>query len=239
MNDCLTAWSVSFEHKGRRVLDGVTISVTPGRITALMGPNGSGKSTLIWLLAGLWTPCQGLVGLTYDGRPSGPGDIRAPRFPLVGLGMAFQQGGLWEHLSVQRHLMLVAGKAANSADVQANVERTLDMFKLQDLRRRVPGQLSGGQRQRLSIARAMLAGTKWILLDEPLSHLDTPGQHELLDILEQALTISQAGILLSLHDPQTACRLADNVVILNAGRIVQQGHPNGLMLSPSSETSAS
>jgi len=69
MHDCLTAWNVSFEHKGRRVLDGVTVSVAPGRITALMGSNGSGKSTLIWLLAGLWKPCRGLVGLTRDGRP--------------------------------------------------------------------------------------------------------------------------------------------------------------------------
>ena len=152
-----------------------------------------------------------------------------PKFPLAGLGMAFQQGGLWEHLSVQRHLMLVAGTAASSADAQTNVERMLDMFKLQDLRRRVPGQLSGGQRQRLSIARAMLSATRWLLLDEPLSHLDTPGQHELLDILEQALTSSQAGILLSLHDRQTACRLADNLVILNEGRVVQQGSPHDLL----------
>ncbi len=181
------------------VLHDVSLSLRRGKICALLGPSGAGKTTLLWVLAGLWPPSHGRVA-----RAAGK------------LGMVFQQPGLWDHLTVEQHLKIVG------AD-RDRAEQALAAMKLTDLRRRRPGAMSGGERQRLSIARALAIDPVWLLLDEPMAHLDGPSRADLFDLLRAALADSNAGVLLATHHAGEAMRLADNCAILINGHITQYG----------------
>lgn len=220
---CLVAQDLSFGYGRRSVLDGVNLRVVPGRATALVGPSGSGKTTLIWLLAGLLRPAAGRVGLVEEGPTAAQADDPAAhgRMPI---GMVFQQPALWDHLTVERHLELVlAGRGLARADRRQRVDRALSQMRLDPLRRRRPGQLSGGERQRLAIARALVGRPRWLLLDEPLAHLDGPVRGQLFELLRQALAEAQAGVLMATHSAAEALRLADDIVILLDGRVAQAG----------------
>ncbi|NLF29273.1 MAG: ABC transporter ATP-binding protein [Planctomycetes bacterium] len=202
----LTGEHLSYRYGDRRVVDDVSLSVAPGRAAALVGASGAGKTTLLWLLAGLLRPLEGRR------RVEGP------------VGMVFQQPGLWDHLTVREHLALVlAGKGLSGARRRRRVDAVLGQMRLADLQRRRPGQLSGGERQRVAIARALAAAPRWLLLDEPLAHLDGTARTELFALLADALRDTGAGILLATHNTAEALRLADDVIIMVDGRIVQQG----------------
>jgi sulfate transport system ATP-binding protein len=144
--------------------------------------------------------------------------------PLEGLGIVFQEPALWEHLSAEQHLRLVlAGKTASAGERRQRARAALGRLRLEHLRRRRPGQMSGGERQRLAIARAIVAGPRWLLLDEPLAHLDHSSREELLEILRELLAGTGAGVLISTHEPGEALRLSDHLVILIDGAVAQAG----------------
>ncbi len=200
-----------FSYQDRPVLRGLTLCVQPGRTTLLLGDNGSGKTTAMWLLAGLLQPFAGSIVLCDD--PGTASTHRPARFPLVGLGIVFQQPALWEHLTVAGHLELVLkGRGLGVADRRGRISDTLERLGLADLARRRASRLSGGQRQRLAIARALVIGPSWLLLDEPLSHLDAQGQQVLLDLLARPAS-ERPGILLTAHDDRLA-RFAADVITL-------------------------
>jgi ABC-type multidrug transport system ATPase subunit len=181
------------------VLKDVSLTLERGRVCALVGPSGAGKTTLLWVMAGLWETDGGRV-------TRGPGR----------LGMVFQQPGLWDHLTVEQHLKLVGADRGQR-------ERAMERMRLTDLRRRRPGRMSGGERQRLSIARALAVEPAWLLLDEPMAHLDGPARSALFDLLRDALAGSNAGVLLATHHAVEAMRLADETAVLIDGRLVQHG----------------
>jgi len=183
----------------RGILHEVSLTLPRGKIGALLGPSGAGKSTLLWVLSGLWQQDSGEVS-RGDGR----------------LGMVFQQPGLWDHLTVADHLKIVG------ADTK-QIDKTLGLMKLTALRDRRPGTMSGGERQRLSIARALAINPAWLLLDEPMAHLDGPTRQDLFDLLRNALSELNAGVLIATHHAQEAMRLADECVVLVDGRVLQHG----------------
>jgi ABC-type sugar transport system ATPase subunit len=195
-------------------LHDVSLSLQRGRICALLGPSGAGKSTLLWLLAGLWRPGSGRV--VCDTKK---------------LGMVFQQPGLWDHLTVEQHLKIVGADSDRA-------EQALEAMNLTDLCRRRPGTISGGERQRLSIARALAIDPVWLLLDEPMAHLDGPSRTDLFDLLRSALTKSNAGILFATHHAEEAMRLADDCAILIDGRITQHGTAEHVYHHPANLASA-
>lgn len=196
------------------VLKDVSLELSPGRVCALLGPSGAGKSTLMWLLAGLWQANRGKV--THDGGA---------------VGMVFQQPGLWDHLTAEQHLKLVGA----SSEVR---ERVLEQMHLTELRRRRPGAMSGGERQRLSIARALAVEPAWLLLDEPMAHLDGPTRRDLFDLLRDALKETQAGVLLATHHADEALRLADDTAVLIDGQLVQHGPAHDVYHHPTSLAAA-
>ncbi len=196
------------------VLKDVSLELRPGRVCALLGPSGAGKSTLMWLLAGLWHADRGKV--THDGGA---------------VGMVFQQPGLWDHLTAEQHLKLVGA----SSEVR---ERVLEQMHLTTLRRRRPGVMSGGERQRLSIARALAVEPAWLLLDEPMAHLDGPTRRDLFDLLRDALTQTQAGVLLATHHADEALSLADDTAVLIDGQLVQHGPAHDVYHHPKSLAAA-
>jgi ABC-type sulfate/molybdate transport systems ATPase subunit len=247
MTQSLVGLGLEFAYAGRDVVRGATVAVAPGRVTAIVGPSGSGKSTLLWLLAGLLEPKAGRIVLAESVEAAAKGE--PVDFARARLGMVFQSSALWEHLTVEEHLGLVlAGKGFDREDRRRRTNETLARLRLEALRRRRPGQLSGGEARRLAIARAIVADPEWLLLDEPLVHLDGPTRAELFATLRDILAPARAGVLMATHDAHEAMRLAGEIVVLAGGEVAQRGPPDEVyrrpvnlgvaqMLGPASELS--
>ncbi len=230
----LIAQSIGFRYEDRDVIEAVDLCVRPNRTTILVGPSGSGKTTLLNLLAGLLRPTRGVVALRDRTGSLSPVQRASAQ---VMFGVVFQDGALWEHLTVAQHLKLVSSAAPVTRSIRrARIEQRLEQMRLRDLRQRLPSQLSGGQRQRLALARALVNDPNFLLLDEPLAHLDGESRSDVFDLLRDTLHRTGAGVLMTTHNTQDALRLADDVAILEDGRILQSGaieyvyrHPVNIM----------
>jgi len=238
----LAGIDLTFGYGGRDVLRGATAAARAGRVTAVVGPSGSGKTTLLWLMAGLLVPKSGRVVLA-ESPDAAQASGKPVDFGRLRLGMVFQSSALWEHLTAEEHLRLVlAGKGLGRGERRRRTEEALARLNLAALRRRRPGELSGGERRRLAVARAVAADPEWLLLDEPLVHLDGPAREELFALLRGLLADTraaqpagrQAGVLLATHDAAEAMRLADEIVVLLDGAVAQAGPPEEVYRRPAS-----
>ncbi len=221
----LAAQSVQLGYGGAPVIDGLTLAIPDGRITALVGPNACGKSTLLRGLARLLAPSAGSVIL--DGR-----DIhRLPsRDVATSLGLLPQSPIAPEGLTVAE--LVGRGRYPHqrwfrqwSRDDEAAVERALELTSTVGIRDRPVDALSGGQRQRAWIAMALAQETPLLLLDEPTTYLDLAHQVEVLDLLHRLNTEEGRTIVLVIHDLNLACRYADHMVAMSEGRIRVVGQP--------------
>lgn len=220
----LVVQGLCFSRGGRVVLRDLSFDHPSGQVLALLGPSGSGKTTLLWLLAGLLAPDAGVVRYEPDGADAS----RRPRF-----GFVFQDGGLWEHLTVESHLDLVLrGRGLRRGERRARTGRILDDTALTQLARRRPGQLSGGQRQRLALARALVVEPQWLLLDEPTSQLDGPARDDLLDLLSRQLRGARAGVVLATHQLDLALRLSGRVAVIANATVAQIASPEEVYRCP-------
>ncbi|CAG0969818.1 Sulfate/thiosulfate import ATP-binding protein CysA [Rhodocyclaceae bacterium] len=191
----------------------------PGRgITALFGPSGSGKTTLLRALAGLerW---PGRLTVTGEVWQDEAGFVPTHRRPL---GYVFQEANLFPHLTVAANLDYGA-KRAGAAAGRVDRARIVEMLGIGALLDRRPDRLSGGERQRVAIARALLTGPELLLMDEPLAALDLARKNEILPYLERLHDTLEIPVLYVSHAPDEVARLADHLVVLDAGRVVAQG----------------
>ncbi len=208
----------------RAVIDGLTLEIPPGKVTAIVGPNGCGKSTLLAGLARIRTPRSGTVVL--DGRAIGSLPTRevARRLALLPQDASAPDGLTGEELvrfgrQPYRGLMrqwspedaAVVGGALRDTQMEALADRPLD-------------SLSGGQRQRAWIAMTVAQDTPLLLLDEPTSALDLGHQIEVLELIRK-LARRGKTIVMVIHDLASACRYADHIVAMHAGRIIAEGAP--------------
>ncbi len=186
-------------------------------VTALFGPSGSGKSTILGAIAGLERPQQGLIRagseVFFD---SDKGINLSPHHRNI--GYVFQDAALFPHMSVARNLRY--GSRNDSG-----FERIVALLGLQKLLERRPAKLSGGERQRVAIGRALLSNPRLVLMDEPLAALDTPRKQEILPYIESLNAEFQLPIIYVSHAVDEVARLADEVIVIEAGRIVSQGPP--------------
>jgi len=210
-------------------VDGIDLTFASGRTTALLGPSGCGKSTVLRLLVALVTPDAGEI--TVDARPLGGQDIEALRRRV---GYVIQDGGLFPHLTAAENVTLMGhylrwdpARAAKRLDELAALTR----FPT-DALARYPNELSGGQVQRVAIMRALLLDPEVLLLDEPLSALDPLVRTELRDDLRGIFRSLAKTVIVVTHDVLEAAHLADVVVLMRAGRVVQQGPFAALAASP-------
>ena len=201
-------------------LDGVSLTLNPGEVTAICGPNGAGKSSLLSCLAGLLEPQRGALAL--DGAPLA---ALSPRDRARALGFLPQQGEVAWDMSVETlaglgRLPWNAGAAADRAAVDA----ALAALDLHHLRARSMSQLSGGEQARVLLARVLAGEPRWLLADEPLANLDLAHQ---LSLLRQfrALAGHGTGVVLVLHDLAQAMNHADRVVVLDGGALAADGPP--------------
>ena len=209
-------------------VDRVSLSVAPGEIVCLLGPSGCGKTTTLNLVAGFLRPDSGhvrLAGRLVDDLPPHRRQI----------GMVFQSYALFPHLSVLDNAafgLRVRGVPRRQARAQAL--ETLALVQLAEYAQRMPQQLSGGQQQRVSIARALAYQPELLLLDEPFSSLDARLRISLRDELKQIQRRLGLSALFVTHDQEEALQLADRVVVMQAGRIAQQGTPHEVYFRPDS-----
>lgn len=201
-------------------LDGVTLALQRGEVTAICGPNGAGKSSLLACLAGLLH--GGHDAVTLDGQPIEKID---PRQRARTIGYLPQSAELAWDLSVETLAGL--GRLPWNEGIEADrvaVEAALVAMELTELRRRPVTRLSGGERARALLARVLAGTPAWLLADEPLANLDLAHQLALLAHF-RALAGQGLGVVLVLHDLAHAINLADRVVVLDRGRVAADGPP--------------
>jgi molybdate transport system ATP-binding protein len=207
------------------------LQVEPGEVVALLGPNGAGKTTALRAIAGLLPVGAGRITLDKDVWDEPPRVFRTPdRRPI---GVVFQDYLLFDHLSCLENVAF--GLRARGVDKQtARTEalRWLETVGLASYARTRPRSLSGGQAQRIALARALATDPELLLLDEPLAALDASTTLHVRAELDQHLRRFPGRTLLVTHDPLDAMVLADRLVIVENGRIVQQGRPTDIARRP-------
>jgi molybdate transport system ATP-binding protein len=199
-----------------------------GRVTALFGPSGSGKTSLLEIIAGLRRPAAGIVSL--DGSVLTDIAARIHRRPQQrAIGYVPQEGALFPHLSVRENLLYGCAQpdAANSVMSFRHVVEVLEIEPLID--RRVLS-LSGGEKQRVALGRALLSSPKMLLLDEPLSGLDTALKERLLTYLQRVRDEFGVPMVYVTHSAEEVMALSDDVVVIERGRVKSHGRPEQLFL---------
>jgi ABC-type Fe3+/spermidine/putrescine transport system ATPase subunit len=212
----------------RPALNGLTLSVKSGSMTALLGPSGCGKTTAMKLIAGLIDPTSGDV--LFDGRSV----LRDPA-ETRGAVMVFQKPLLFPHLDVAANVgfgLRMRGIPRTKAD--ARVADMLAMVQLSDLGNRRPAALSGGQQQRVALARALIVRPKVLLLDEPLSNLDAHLRVEMRDLIKSLHREMGVTTLFVTHDQAEAAVVADDIALILDGKLAQSGPAESLFQQPSS-----
>jgi sulfate transport system ATP-binding protein len=208
------------------VLDDVTLTVHPGELLALLGPSGSGKTTLLRLIAGLDQPDAGRITIGQE-------DNTARKPKERGVGFVFQHYALFRHMTVFENIAFsLRIRKARQAEVQARVLELLSLIQLESLAGRYPAQLSGGQRQRVALARALASQPRVLLLDEPFGALDAVVRRDLRRWLRQLHEAQKITTIFVTHDQEEAFDLADRVVIMNGGKICQEGAPLEIYKNP-------
>ena len=211
-------------------LDRISLAVQPGEVVALLGPSGSGKSTLLNAVAGFLSLADGSIWLRQrvvaDARRAEPPEHRD-------VGVVFQNYALWPHLSALDTVAYpMRRRGAPAAEARAEAQRILSLLHIGQLADRRPSELSGGEQQRVGLARALARQASLYLFDEPTAHLDTHVRGVFLDELVARRSATGAAALYATHDAEEALGLADRVALLNSGRLVQIGSPQGVYDQP-------
>jgi iron(III) transport system ATP-binding protein len=228
----LTVDNLYLRYGDNPILKGVAMTLNRGEVVSLLGPSGSGKTTLLRAVAGLEAPHEGriLIGdkVVFD-------KAKGVDIPAEGrnLGLVFQSYALWPHKTVFDNVAYALKlRSISRADVGTRVQAALEQLSLGHLASRFPHQLSGGQQQRVALARALVYNPPVILLDEPLSNLDAKLREEARAWLRELIMRMQLSALCVTHDQAEALAMSDRILLLNGGKIEQQGTPEEMYSSP-------
>jgi sulfate/thiosulfate transport system ATP-binding protein len=210
-------------------LEDVSITVGDGALTALLGPSGSGKSTLLRIIAGLESPDSGEVVI-------GGNDVTHTPARSRGVGFVFQHYAPFKHMTVHDNVAFgLSVRKRPKQEIGARVHELLSLVRLDGLAGRYPSQLSGGQLQRMALARALAVQPQVLLLDEPFGALDAQVRAELREWLRRLHEEIHVTTIFVTHDQEEAMEVAEQIVVMNHGRIEQLGSPRDLYERPSNE----
>jgi sulfate/thiosulfate transport system ATP-binding protein len=210
-------------------LDNVSLEVPDGSLTALLGPSGGGKSTLLRVIAGLEDPDSGRVLISGEDATVTPARKR-------GVGFVFQHYAPFKHMTVRDNVAFgLKIRKTPKAKTRDRVDELLGLVHLEGFADRYPAQLSGGQRQRMALARALAVQPRVLLLDEPFGALDATVRKELRAWLRRLHEEVHVTTIFVTHDQEEAMEVAEQIVVLNHGRIEQVGSPRDLYEMPANE----
>jgi spermidine/putrescine transport system ATP-binding protein len=214
------------------VLDGIALELAEGGYTVLLGPSGSGKTTLLSILGGFLTPDRGQV--LIDGI-----DCTAVPPAKRPTATVFQDYALFPHMTAGRNVEFgLRMRGVGGAERRRKAEAALELVGLPGAAAKKPHQLSGGQRQRVALARALVVEPKLLLLDEPLGALDLKLRRQMQDELKALQRRVGTAFIHVTHDQEEAMALADHIVVMNAGRIEDQGTPEKVYARPATRFAA-
>lgn len=224
--------NIHLAYGSNQVLHGVDLNIKKGEIVSLLGASGSGKTTLLRAVAGLESPNKGLIKISGKTIYNAQEKIEVPA-EQRNLGLVFQSYALWPHKTVFDNVgyPLQLRKMAKD-EIQHRVHEVLDVLGLKGLDQRYPSQLSGGQQQRVAIARALVYNPPVMLLDEPLSNLDAKLREEARAFLRELIIQLDISALLVTHDQHEAMAISDRILLLNHGKIEQEGSPEEIYSRP-------
>ena len=210
-------------------VDDVSFTAPAGAVTALLGPSGSGKSTVLRMIAGLEIPTAGRIFM-------GDEELTAKSVQDRGVGFVFQHYALFRHMTVAQNVEFgLRVRKESAASRKARVAELLELVQLANFAGRYPDQLSGGQRQRVALARALAPRPEVLLLDEPFGALDAKVRKELRDWLRRLHDEVEVTTVFVTHDQEEALEVADEIVVINDGRIEQIGSPDDLYDRPAND----
>ena len=226
---------VSHAYGMKRVLDAVSLAVSPGDILCLLGPSGCGKTTTLRLIAGLETLQHGSITINdkrvADTRKALPPEKRS-------VSLLFQDYALFPHLNVHENVAFGLGHLSREAR-EARIQEVLEQVGMLSHAQDYPHQLSGGEQQRVALARARAPRPRVMLMDEPFSNLDVRLRRHVRDIVLHVLKKTSASTLMVTHDPEEAMFMADKIAVMSGGRIVQIDTPERLYTAPQTRFVAS
>lgn len=223
--------SFRYDNMEKNTLKDINLNIKKGSIVAILGESGSGKSTLLRIISGFENPHQGSFEL--NGRLL-VDSFKKTKVEDRGIGMVFQDYALFPHLTVAKNLIFGLSKEKKSRKKDI-LEKMLSLVNLREHIDKYPHELSGGQQQRVALARALAPAPNLILLDEPFSNLDANLQSKIRQDLKQILKESGATAIFVSHDKDDALEIADWVVIMHQGEIIQQGLPQEIYYKPKSD----
>jgi sulfate transport system ATP-binding protein len=226
--------SIEISHVNKRfgdfvALDDISVSLPTGQLTALLGPSGGGKSTLLRIIAGLERADTGTIEIEgIDATRTAP--------QKRGVGFVFQHYAVFKHMTVAKNVAFgLEIRNKPKAEINDRVDELLKLVHLSQFAHRLPSQLSGGQRQRMALARALAIQPKVLLLDEPFGALDAKVRKELREWLRRLHDEVPVTTVFVTHDQEEALEVADEIVVINDGRIEQVGTPDQLYDEPANE----
>lgn len=210
-------------------LQDVNVSIPTGQLTALLGPSGGGKSTLLRIIAGLDTADSGTISIEGVDATKLPPQKR-------NVGFVFQHYAVFKHMTVAKNVSFgLEIRKRPKAEVAERVDELLKLVHLSQFAHRLPSQLSGGQRQRMALARALAVEPTVLLLDEPFGALDAKVRKELRDWLRRLHDEVHVTTVFVTHDQEEALEVADEIVVINEGRVEQIGTPDELYDAPAND----
>ena len=222
---------VGKRYGGQVALCPTSLAFQEGKTTALIGPSGCGKSTILRLIAGLIEPSEGVVAI--GGEPLTAANLQQHRRAM---GYVIQEGGLFPHLTAEQNAAIMLRHLGRGGEIAHRVKELSQLTQFPEtLLARYPGELSGGQRQRISLMRALALDPAVLLLDEPLGALDPMVRNELQTQLKELFGRLKKTVVLVTHDMAEAAYLADTIVLLRDGQVVQQGTLEDFQKRPASE----
>ena len=202
-----------------------SLRVQTGHLCAVIGPSGGGKTTLLHMIAGFETPESGR--LTFNGENLLP--LAPAKRPTA---IVFQDHNLFPHLNVVQNVGLGIRPSLNlTEDEKLLIEETLEAVGLEGFGTRKPGEMSGGQRQRVALARALVSGRPLILLDEPFSSLDPTLRRDMILLVDEMRRRRPVTILMTIHTPEDAADVADQMAFVADGRVAASGRPADILNS--------
>mgnify|MGYP001212188453 CR=1 FL=1 len=222
--------TVRYPQSSRNAVDDVTLEIAAGSFTVLLGPSGCGKSTLLRTINGLIAPIAGSVYV-------GGSDVRALDSTLLRrkIGYVIQAVGLFSHMTVAANIAVVPSLLQWDRErIRWRVDELLQLVRLdpQRYRARYPRELSGGEQQRVGVARAIAAEPSVLLMDEPFGAVDAIVRRSLQDETRRIVQALRTTVVFVTHDVDEALRLADTIVVMREGRVVQSASPLAVLTKP-------